>query len=57
MLSDPKRLKVMGQKAANSAGKRYNNMKIAQQMTTAYEDILQDKRSSELSWLDPQTPL
>lgn len=53
MLSEPDRLKVMGEAAAASARRRYDIKIVARQMTTAYEDILTGRRSPELSWSDP----
>ena len=53
MLSDPDRLKVMGEVAAASARRRYNIGKVASLMAKAYGDILSGQRSPELSWSDP----
>ena len=53
MLSEPDRLKVMGEAAAAAARRRYDIKIVARQMTTAYEDILTGRRSPELSWSDP----
>jgi glycosyltransferase involved in cell wall biosynthesis len=52
MLSEPDRLKVMGEAAAVSAGRRYDINVVAKQMLLAYEDILTGRRSPELSWTD-----
>ena len=54
MLSDPDRLKAMGQAAAASARRRYDIDTVARQMATAYEDILTGRRSPELYWSDMQ---
>lgn len=50
MLSDPERLKAMGQAAAASSRRRYDIELVARKMTTAYEDILTGRRSPGLSW-------
>jgi glycosyltransferase involved in cell wall biosynthesis len=50
MLSDPEKLKAMGQKAYRSARSRYDIKNVAKMMLTAYEDILSGRRSPELSW-------
>jgi glycosyltransferase involved in cell wall biosynthesis len=53
MLSEPDRLKVMGEAAAAAARRRYDIKVVARQMATAYQDILTGRRSPELSWSDP----
>lgn len=50
MLSDPKKLKSMGQNAYRSARSRYDIKIVTKNMVTAYEDILYGRRSPELSW-------
>ena len=50
MLSDPVRLKVMGQVAATTARQRYDNNNVCRLMATAYEDVLTGRRSPEISW-------
>ncbi len=52
MLSDPDRLKVMGEAAAASARRRYDIGKVARMMVKAYGDILSGQRSPELSWVE-----
>ncbi|AEB09503.1 glycosyltransferase [Desulfobacca acetoxidans] len=54
MLSDPARLKAMGQAAAAAARRRYDIDIVAQQMATAYEDILTGRRRPGLNWSDSQ---
>jgi glycosyltransferase involved in cell wall biosynthesis len=53
LLSDPDKLKEMGQVAAISARRRYGINAVAQQMATAYEDILTGNQSPGLSWESP----
>jgi glycosyltransferase involved in cell wall biosynthesis len=50
ILSDPEKLKAMGENAYRSARSRYDIKIVARQMLTAYEDILSGRRSPELSW-------
>jgi glycosyltransferase involved in cell wall biosynthesis len=52
MLADPDKLKAMGQAAAVAARKRYDIRNVAQEMATAYEDILTGRRSPGLFWSD-----
>lgn len=52
MLSDPARLKAMGQRAAVAARRRYDIGIVAQKIAAAYEDILAGRRSFGLSWSD-----
>jgi len=50
MLADPAGLKAMGLAAAAKARQRYDNDMVAQKMIVAYIDILEGKRSPEVSW-------
>ena len=46
----PDLLKQLSQNARKSAENRYDINKVATLMIKAYEDVLTDKRSSELQW-------
>jgi glycosyltransferase involved in cell wall biosynthesis len=50
MLRDPARLQAMGQAAATTARRRYDNTNVCRLMATVYEDILSGRRSPEVSW-------
>jgi glycosyltransferase involved in cell wall biosynthesis len=52
MLADPDKLQAMGQAATVAARRRYDIRNVAQEMATAYEDILTGRRSPGLSWSD-----
>jgi len=52
LLADPDKLKEMGQAAAISARHRYGINVVAQQMATAYADVLTGNKSGGLSWKD-----
>lgn len=52
MLGNPEKLAAMGQAAWDASRRRYDIKVVAEQMATAYQDILTGKRSLGLSWSD-----
>lgn len=52
MISNPDKLREMGQVAAASARSRYGINVVAEKMATAYQDVLMGKRSPGLYWSD-----
>jgi len=53
LLSNPARLEAMGQRARQSARRRYGIEAVAMKMLTAYEDILMKRNSPECLWSLP----
>jgi glycosyltransferase involved in cell wall biosynthesis len=53
LLSNPDKLKAMGQTAHSFGRSRYDYRVVAASMVQAYEDILSGRRSPQLKWSCP----